>query len=256
MARSSEPAISHPAEDHGFRAGWILFVAGRFLRTRRQERRNATAILSVLGLAVGVAALITVLSVMNALQLRTIESIVSFNSFHIRIGGLTAERLIESPPRLLELRRKVPGIRSMVQFADLQAMGRGYFSGGEGMRLRAVPAEILSLDDGLAQALTMTAGAFDLAKSGSIVLGYDLARALGVEPGDQIGVVTVAAGDSLTNPRETKLEVTGIFQVGYYEYDRYSAFISLDTARTMVKSLRNISLGLKLANRESDWLVY
>ncbi len=256
MAKSSEPAISSTIENapHGSRA-WIFFVAGRYLRTRRQERKNATAILSVLGLMVGVAALITVLSVMNALQMRTIESIISFNSFHVRLGGLTAERLIEAPQRLTELRRKVPAIQSMVQFADLQAIGHGFFSGNEGMRLRAVPPDFLQLDETLAKSLTITEGRFNIAQPNSIVLGYDLARALGVGPGDKVGVLTISSADALANAVEVPLVVSGIFQLGYAEYDRYSAFISLDTAHGLVKDLGNISLGIKLADREQDWLV-
>ena len=91
MARSSELGTSNK-KSIGVRQGWVLFVAGRYVRTRRRERRNTTDLLSVIGLAVGVATLITVLSVMNAFQLRQIESIISFNSYHIRIGGVTAER--------------------------------------------------------------------------------------------------------------------------------------------------------------------
>jgi lipoprotein-releasing system permease protein len=254
MGKSTGHETSTVSADRRGRAAWVLFIAGRYLRTRRRERRNTAAILSVLGLAVGVTTLITVLSVMNALQMNTIESIISFNSFHIRMGGLTANRLVEEPARLQELRRKVPAIQTLVQFADLQALGHGYFGGNEGMRLRAVPPDILALDPGLAGSLKITEGDFDLAAPGSVVLGYDLARSLGVGPGDRIRVMAVGA-DNLANPVKTTLTVTGVFQVGYYEYDRYSAFVSLETGGKVTGGLGNLSLGIKLADRETDWLV-
>lgn len=254
MAKSTAPAPTTNLDSRRGGPGWVLFVAGRYLRTRRKERKNITAFLSVLGLMVGVTALITVLSVMNALQMGTIESIISFNSFHVRVSGLTASRLLESPARLQELRRKVPSIQTMVQFADLQALCHGYFGGNEGMRLRAVPPDILRLDTDLASSLRITDGEFDIGKPRTVALGYDLARALGVGPGDRIGVVSISAADSLANPVEVSLTVSGIFQVGYFEYDRYSAFVSLDTAGLLTNGAAAPSLGIKLASRETDWL--
>jgi len=256
MGTLPEPVPSN--KQHSPRAeigtSWIFFIAARYLRTRRRERKNTTSVLSMLGLAIGVATLITVLSVMNAFQTRTIESIINFNSYHLRISGVTAERLLESPSAIHDLRAGVSGIKAIVPFAELDSMARGYFTGLEAMRLRAVPPEILRLDEGLAHALTITGGSFDLSAPNSVILGQDLARALGVGPGDRISVLVMPSDDNLTRSNEQTLVVTGTFSIGYYEYDRNTAFISLDSARAIAGDLKNMTLGIKLEDRDMDWL--
>ncbi len=74
---------------------WILFIAGRYLRSRRKDKKNLLAVLSIIGLAAGVIALISVISIMNALQYRTIEGILSFSSFHIKVEGPLVEQFSE-----------------------------------------------------------------------------------------------------------------------------------------------------------------
>ena len=66
-----------------------VLVAGRYFRTRRRETGNASSILSVAGIAVGVMTLTVVLGVMNGFQLGFIESIVEISSYHLQAGALT-----------------------------------------------------------------------------------------------------------------------------------------------------------------------
>ena len=228
-------------------------MAGRYVRTRRRDRMNVTTFLSVFGLIIGGAVLITVLSIMNALQHRQIESIIAFNSYHLRIGGVTAERLLEKPSAIHDLRIGVNGIRSIVPFTDVEGMARGYQTDISGIRFRAVPPEILRLDDGLMHSLEISAGSFDIGRVGTVVLGSELAQELGVGPGDRISIMVMPSGDNLANPVEIPLEVTGLFRIGFYEYDRNCAFISLATGQTMVGPLKNMHVGIKLDDREADW---
>lgn len=230
-----------------------MFVGGRYVRTRRRERMNITTFLSVFGLAIGGAALITVLSIMNAFQYRQIESIIAFNSYHLRIGGVTAERLLEKASVVHDLRTGVDGIRSIVPFTDVEGMARGYQTDISGVRFRAVPPEIMHLDDGLMHSLEISGGNFDIGRKGTVVLGLELARELGVGPGDRINVMVLPNSDNLSNPVEVTLEVTGLFRIGFYDYDRNCAFISLATAQSMVGSLKDMHIGIKLMDREADW---
>ena len=70
----------------------VLHVAARYFRTQRRDRGNASALLSVAGIAVGVMTLTVVLAVMNGFQLGFIESIVEISSYHLQVRPLVHGR--------------------------------------------------------------------------------------------------------------------------------------------------------------------
>lgn len=254
MGTSSGPALSNERR----RAGralqpWILLVAGRYVRTQRRERKNVTNTLSMVCLCIGAAVLITVLSIMNGFQLRQIESIIAFDSYHLRLGGVSAERLMARPSAVHDLRAGVKGIRTIVPFADVEGMARGYLNESIAVRLRALPVDVQGQDDGLMRALAITDGAFDIARPNSVVLGEGLARALGLVAGDQIHVMVLPAGSDLGAARECDLTVSGVFNIGFYEFDNNAAIVGLPTARSMVGDQLDLRFGVKLEDREADW---
>ena len=70
----------------GLKGSIAVLVAARYFRTRRRETGNASSILSVAGIAVGVMTLTVVLAVMNGFQLGFIENIVEISSYHIQVA--------------------------------------------------------------------------------------------------------------------------------------------------------------------------
>jgi len=233
---------------------WVAFVAGRHFRTRRREKGHTASILSVTGIAVGVMTLVTVLAVMNGFQLATIQDILEVNSYHLRLSELT-ERQTEE---LEQIERgaaagAVGGIRAVVPFHEVETIARGRFEQPRGVLLRATPADLLHRDPGVRERLTMVQGAFALDRPGSVVIGSELARAMGVRVGDSAWFVNLA-GERLDwrDPQETELTVVGVFRTGTLEFDRSWGFISKREARASFGVTDSPTWGIKLQDRFAD----
>ncbi len=230
-----------------FRLGWIFFVARRYFRTRRREKGHTASVLSVAGIAAGVMTLIVVLAVMNGFQLTTIRSILQVNSYHLRVH-VQGER--QPDPSVLRALRSVSGVKAVVPFVDIQTVAQGYFSGIQAVSLRGVPPDALSLDPSLASSLHMIAGRFDLSRPGSVVLGVELARTLGVRIGDTVSILSVL--DAASSGKRPQFTVTGIFKTGFYDYDLSWGFVSLAEAYDVFGASGDLIYGIKLDNRFAD----
>lgn len=228
---------------------WTLFVARRFLGTRRTRGASATR-LGIAGIGAGVATLIVVLAVMNGFQLGTIENILEINSFHLRAEtGVPLDRGGELRELVAQLEQQ-PGVSAVVPGAELQTLARGFWPEPQGIVIRAVPADWLERDPGAGSRLEVTSGSFALEEPGSIVLGAELARVLGLRVGDPMAVTYVPDGRG--RPAEQELTVTGLFRSGYLDFDRGWSFVSLATAAGPLASAEELVLGLKLDNRFRD----
>ena len=227
---------------------WVLLVAARYFRSRRKERGNAATLLSTAGIAVGVMTLIAVLSVMNGLQLTTIDAILELDSYHIRIEGSR-----EPVAKILRSLRSTPGVRAAFPFAEVQTLARGRYPDPLVCVLRALPEDIAALDPDLRKRLTMVDGDFDLRSPGSVVLGSELARFLGVGAGGEVSLLNLAGADfGDLRPENLSFRVAGVFKSGYYEYDLGWGFVSLKNAGTFLDGGPGSMVGVKLRNRFSD----
>lgn len=232
------------------RIDWILYVARRHFRTRRREKGHAAALLSITGLAVGVMTLVAVLAVMNGFQMSTIEGILEVNSYHLRVESGAAN---ERSPVLQDRIRALPGVDAVVPFVELQSLARGLFGEPQAVMLRGVPRDVMQLDSGLREHLSVIRGRFDLDGEDSIVLGAELARALGVRVGDQVSFLSVSGGElDVRRPREAVLQVTGLFHTGFLDYDRTWGFISLAAAERRFEIDEVPIWGIKLTDRFAD----
>ena len=228
---------------------WMFFVARRFLGTRRSRGAGAGG-LAVAGIAVGVATLVVVLAVMNGFQLGTIESLLEINSFHLRIA---TARTAEQREELEALARKVadrPEVVAAVPTTEIQTLARGFWPEPQGVVFRGVPQDWLRRDAGAAAIMRVVAGEFSLSSPGQVVLGAELARALGLRVGDPVAVTHIPRGSS--RPAEVSLTVAGLFRTGYLDFDRNWGFVSLTTAAETLGSMETATLGVKLRNRFRD----
>ncbi|HNY15890.1 MAG TPA: ABC transporter permease [Treponemataceae bacterium] len=201
---------------------WVLYVAGRFGTVDYRGRSALTSLLSALGIAFGVTALIVVLSVMNGFQLGYIENILEVSSAHVRLTGTRSD---------IDRIGSLPGVRSVTVFSESQALMEGKYARQEGALLRAVPENVLTVDRGFASRMQVPFGSFDISRKGTVVLGYELAQMLSVKPGDTVSVIAVS-GDSSTDlfPENAALTVSGLYKTGYYAIDSTLAFVSDKTA--------------------------
>ena len=213
-----------------------LAVGLRYTRARKGSGRNRfisfIALISMAGIALGVAALIIVLSVMNGFQKELRTRILSVAS-HIEIRGLPE---LESWQAVASAARANPRVQSAAPYV----MGQGMLSAGEVNRGVIVRGIDPALENAVADfGANMRQGKLaDLVPGGfGIVVGGELARALGVRMGESVVLITpqgtvTPAG---TLPRVRSFTVVGIFDIGMYEFDSGLALIHLDDARRLYR---------------------
>ena len=201
--------------------GWIPFVAGRFGRVDAKGKAAGTGIVSVLGIAFGVAALIVILSVMNGLQEGYIHSILEVSSSHARVRASRAD---------LEKIAVQDGVRALYVFTENQALVAGPSGRQASVLVRAVPPDVRERDTGFASALTVADGVFDFSEPGTAVIGRELARRLGIPVGGEFSLLAVSgSADTDLFPRNGKIRAAGTFYTGYYEIDSTFVFVSAET---------------------------
>lgn len=229
---------------------WVLYTASRYLSARGRNSGSPSAMVAVIGIAVGVFALTVVLSVMNGFQLGFIESILEISSFHIRVESSSAT---EPDPDILDTLRGAEFVKSALPFVELQTIARGAYRSQQGCLVRGIPADTAVMDPSLAERLSMEEGALSLADGNSVVLGAELARNLAVSVGDEISLLSLS-GDALDSlaPEDAVFRVTGIFRSGFYEYDLGWAFVELSAAVRLHGGRAPFIYGVKLRDRWKD----
>ena len=225
---------------------WLIGI--RYLRgAHHQGFISFVAVMSVLGLMLGVAVLIVVLSVMNGFE-RELRSRILSVTAHATITGEQGDF-----PDWLAARAKAmqdPDVLAAVPFIDAQAM----LAHGQhvlGAQVRGVVPDLERTATGLAQRFTQ--GNINQLLPGSyhIVLGSALAAALDANVGDSVVLIApeATATPSGLQPRMRRFLITGIFSSGMYEYDRALALIEMRDAARIYRMGDNVT-GLRLALRD------
>jgi len=205
------------------------------LRYTRAKRRNHfisfISLISMAGIALGVAALIVVLSVMNGFQQELRARILAVVS-HVQLSG-PGNRL-EDWRKVAEAARTQSHVIAAAPFVNAQGM----LTFGQGVRGAIVRGVVPSLEDQVADiGRHMRSGSLEALTPGEfrIVLGAELARAIGALPGDKVALI--APQGSVTPagviPRLKQFTVAGIFEVGMFEYDSSLALIHLADAQKL-----------------------
>lgn len=221
-----------------------LFVGLRYTRAKRKNHFiSFISLTSMIGIALGVAALIVVLSVMNGFQSELRTRILGVAS-HLEITGggnqLNNWQLLASQVES----------QAHVKASAPYVMAQGMLSFGQGVQGAIVRGVLPSHEDKVADiGKHMKAGKLTDLRGGefNIVLGADLAMLLGASIGDK--VVLMAPQGQFTPagvvPRIKQFNVVGLFQIGMYEYDAGLAFIHMDDAAKLYRMGENVS-GLRL----------
>ena len=216
------------------RAPYEWFVGSRYLRSGHRNRFiSFISLISMLGLALGVAVLIVVLSVMNGFELELRQRILSMTS-HATLMGL--EGRLDDWQRIRTRALENPAVVAAAPYIEDQGM----LVNGEqvsGAQVRGiVPAEEESVGS---LGSRMSSGRLEDLEPGSyrIVLGSALAEELGVKVGDAL-VLVVARGNATplgVVPRMRRFTVSGIFSAGMYEFDRGLALIAMADAAKLYR---------------------
>lgn len=221
-----------------------LYIGLRYTRAKRRTQFiSFITLTSVLGIALGVTALIAVLSVMNGFEAELRERILGMTS-HITLSGPNEE--LANWQNLDAQLQGYPHVEGSAPFVNGQVMlnaGRQV----SGTLLRGV---VPALEPKVSEvAAKMQVGSFEALQPGqfNIVLGKELALYLGIGLGDKVTVISPQVNSTPAGilPRMRRFTVVGIFQVGMFEYDRNMALVHMDDAAKLFHMDNTIS-GVRL----------
>jgi lipoprotein-releasing system permease protein len=206
---------------------WML--AGRYLRTRRREGFvSVIAGFSFLGIMLGVATLIIVLSVMNGFRKELLEKIVGING-HIFVAPI--ERPLTDFAEVAERVSKVAGVRRAIPLIEGQAFASSPYN-GSGVLVRGVRGrDILRIEAIAGNLREGTLDAFDTA--GGVAIGKRLAENLSLHVGDSITLITPRGASTPfgTAPRIKNYPIAAVFELGMSEFDATFVFMPLTEAQ-------------------------
>jgi len=226
-------------------------IGWRYTRAGRAARRNGfisfISSVSIVGIALGVAALIIVLSVMNGFQKEVRDRMLAAIA-HVQL--LSPDRgALADWPALAKAAEQDPEVKAAAPYIEVQSL----VARGDDMRGAVVRGVLPSMEANVTGiARSMQQGTLDVLQPGSwnIVLGAQLAAALGVRVGD--AVTLIAPGGQVTpagvTPRLRQFTVAGIFAVGHYEYDSALALIDIEDAARLYRTGGATGVQLRLAD--------
>jgi lipoprotein-releasing system permease protein len=203
----------------------------------------------MLGIALGVAALIIVLSVMNGFQKEVRDRMLSVVS-HIELYAPMGEGLSDTQALMQQVKQH-PAVIGAAPFVAQQAL----LARGEDMRgamVRGIDPNteaqvsdfILDIPNNTRESLQ--AGSFN------VVLGAEFARSMGVQKGDRITLVAPSGQVTPAGvlPRLKQLTVTGVFDSGHYEYDANMALLNIDDAQRIFRLEAPSGVRLKIKDSQ------
>jgi lipoprotein-releasing system permease protein len=227
-----------------------IFIGLRYTRAKRRNHFiSFITMISMLGIALGVMALIVVLSVMNGFE----------NELRGRILGMVSHVTISSFRGPLQdwenLRAQTlehPSVIGGAPYTESEAMISN-LSSVSGALIRGIDPEYETSVSEIHENMEFGALSDLVAGEYGIILGSGLANQLDVVPGDRVTMVTPQATASPLGflPRLRRFKVVGIFEIGVYEYDRSSAIIHYQDASKLFRLEGGVS-GLRLKLDDLD----
>ncbi|MFP4363423.1 MAG: FtsX-like permease family protein [Spirochaetia bacterium] len=200
---------------------------------------------ALFGVALSIIPLIVVLQVSDGMIEGITSRFIELGTYHIQavpIGSMTPEQIQGNINRIAE----TEGVRSV--FQELQGIGLVYSENGRsGTTIRALPPDVYHQDASFQEYLDFQNGSFNIQQPNTAVIGTQIARALDVETGDSIRILTAKTmSGGRVIPRVTTVEITGVFSAGYRELDSLWTIINLEKGEQILRgtSYRRI-IGIK-----------
>jgi lipoprotein-releasing system permease protein len=237
-----------------------LSIAWRYLRSRRGSRLlSLISVIAIAGVVVGVSALIVVMGVMNGLQ-RDLREKILVGSPDIRVLPFGEDMKLPADwPQALAKIRKQTGVLAASPFVHTQGVMNAGHEYTEGVAIVGIEPQTREVPEVTEIRRHAVQGDFRFASSDGkgrgVVLGKLLAIRMNAYPGDSITLATL--GGTKVNPitgtavpNINRLEVTGIFETGMYEYDNTYVYMSLPLAQEVAGLDSSVTgIELKTADR-------
>ena len=224
---------------------WMM--AMRYLRARRQEGFiSVIAWFSLVGIALGVATLIIVMSVMNGFRQELLERILGING-HLSVYGPVAGQMTDYQPMLKKL-VDLDGVISVNPLIEGQVMASAK-GVAKGALVRGISAEDLAKRKIVATNIKQGSLA-NFKGDDVVIIGSRLAQNMGVRVGDKLTLISPKGNITAfgTVPRMRAFKIVGTFEIGMYEYDSGFVFMPLEAAQIyfrMPEGVSNIEVFIK-----------
>ncbi len=216
--------------------GFELFIGRRYVRSKRQMRFiNIIMLVSVIGITVGVAALIIVLSVFNGFNSVVTNVLVGFDP-HVRVEPARGGRLVlsDSIARLVDGDLRVAASAPYIASKALLVSGRM----NRVVMVKGVDDSLVDGVSGVKRRTVLGSFAFaDTPEKGGVVLGLGLADRMGTMVGTDLTILSPVGVDAMVvqfeQPVMRACTVVGIYDSNNKDYDAHYAYVSLATARML-----------------------
>lgn len=205
-------------------------VAWRFLKPRKQERAvSIVTIISLLGVTLGVAALIIVMAVMNGFRAELLDRILGLNG-HVIVQA--SDTPLDDYDEVAKRIAGVEGVTLALPLLEGQTLASGNVGAGAGALVRGVRSEDFARLESVAT--NIEEGSLEAYQNGNgVAIGIRMAQNLGLLVGDSLTLVS-PDGDVTpfgTTPRVKSYPVEAIFEMGMSEYDTSIVFMQLEEAQ-------------------------
>ena len=215
-----------------------FFIAFKYLKSKRNERFvSISSFFSFVGIMIGVATLIIVMSVMNGFRTELLEKIIGINGHAVAYLNLNKKENLND---LVERIHNLPSVDFVSQEYEFNAM-ISYNKNASGILVKGIEKADLLERNTISN--NIFEGNLDNFNKKSVVIGSRLASYLGVKVSEKVTLLTSnTAKTPFGNiPITDQYIVVGIFDVGMYDYDRSIIFMPRFEATSLVKSDRNVS---------------
>ena len=228
-----------------------FLIAFRYLKSKRKEGFiSITAIFSFVGIMIGVATLIVVMSVMNGFRYELVNRILGVNS-HLTIYSHGAQ--ISNYGKIVEEIKKIPGVQYSDAVVESQAMLSSKTKNAGGL-IKGVKLEDLENKKLISQ--NITAGNINsILQKNQVLIGSAIAQSMNLQVGDQLKIISAETSETIIGaiPRIKTYQVGGVFDSGLYEYDSTTVFMNFEMAQTHFHFPKTVS-GLEIFAKDATQL--
>lgn len=212
-----------------------FFIAKKHILEKKKQ-----SLIGILGITIGITVLMVSIGIANGLDKNMINSILSLGS-HITISDLQRDE--ENYKSAIEKLEKIEGVKSVIPKVATQGIIK--YTGTFGTHVSGVKVDGLDFErasKGLELQKKIVSGSINTEKKNTILIGKELFNQLGADIGDKITLVSA-------ENQELPLEIGGVFESGYYDYDVNMVIIPLATAQYLMYTGDEVtSLELTLAD--------
>jgi lipoprotein-releasing system permease protein len=206
-----------------------FFIAIRYLKAKRQEGFiSVIAIFSFVGIMIGVATLIIVMSVMNGFRYELVNRILGINS-HLAIYSHQGN--IKNYQQIIDKLRTIPNLKYANPIIESQVMVVAN-SKAVGSLIKAMPLADLQHKDLINNNITK-GSIIGLKNKDGIIIGSGLANSLSLNVGGELKIISSEVNNTILGsiPRIKTYKIAGLFESGMYEYDSSTIFMNFEAAR-------------------------